>query len=678
MIKRVLNNEKVLFLVFVFVISLLIICMNWNTKALYGQYRTDQIQSVINTIKEGEIPEFLAQNIHSYGWSLYLPYIAVFFHIEDLNLLFLGIQMLASFVMLIAFSIEMYILTKSYKVSAAALILLHIFCGSALYGFKTQTYWAAGWATVMCFPLVLIYLSSDNQKQKLALMALIGMICSIANVMRNQNAFLILVITIIAIFVSYLRDNEKRLLTRTLFIILHSVIFYIMYNIISVYIPLLLGIITHRKILNNGGFVWHSILAGLGVFENKYGLKWNDGVIMDLMGYSGYSNEYLETCRNYFMKLLIDDPAFVLTTWIRKFCICIIRSFRTLFAHPYEFGEYPYFIAGKLCFKNILIPSILGFTLCFIIERKHGILKQKEATKKLSTIILILFAMVVIGTVQGVIGYCYYIMYYMGTIVSIGLIPLCFIILYITELRVCEESKEDLQDITYEPLLHQDTTRLLSFVIPAYNEADSLPELCNQIIENINNYKYEILIVNDGSTDDTEKVSRMLHENNQNIHLINFRKNMGKARALSSGFHYAKGDIIITMDADLQDDPKEIPRFIERIGQGFDLVSGWKVNRLDSAEKRLPSKIFNYVTSKLSGVELHDHDCGYKAYRREVVESLNLYGEFHRYIPVLAWREGFKISEITVEHHKRQHGKSKYGIERYMRGFLIHLQRHFY
>lgn len=219
--------------------------------------------------------------------------------------------------------------------------------------------------------------------------------------------------------------------------------------------------------------------------------------------------------------------------------------------------------------------------------------------------------------------------------------------------------------------------RMISILIPAYNEVGSVKILYNQIIEALNMcYQkgqasdYEIWFVNDGSTDNTGEEVKKLIEDDKKVHLIDFRKNFGKSPALNAGFHHINGDIIFTMDADLQDDPREFTRFIEEIDKGYDLVVGWKKNRLDSAEKRLPSKLFNKVTSSVSGVKLHDHDCGFKCFRREVVESLNLYGELHRYIPVLAYRNGFRITEITVNHRVREYGKSKYGVERYMRGLF--------
>lgn len=219
--------------------------------------------------------------------------------------------------------------------------------------------------------------------------------------------------------------------------------------------------------------------------------------------------------------------------------------------------------------------------------------------------------------------------------------------------------------------------RTISIVIPVFNEQDSICELYNNIITNlrivISNEliaDYEIWFVSDGCTDNSEQVIKELIENDKKVHLIVFRKNFGKAAALQSGFYHANGDIVVTMDADLQDDPAEISRFIEKLDEGYDLVSGWKFNRHDPLEKRLPSKLFNKVTSTLSGVKLHDFNCGFKAYRKEVVKSIDIYGEMHRYIPVLANRKGFRITEITVTHHKREHGKSKYGLERYLRGLF--------
>lgn len=213
-----------------------------------------------------------------------------------------------------------------------------------------------------------------------------------------------------------------------------------------------------------------------------------------------------------------------------------------------------------------------------------------------------------------------------------------------------------------------------SVVIPVYNEQDSLKILYNSLVnvfsENFPNEEYEILFIDDGSQDDSVKIIKKIGNINKKIHLIVFRKNFGKSAALQAGFRSAIGDIIFTMDADLQDDPKEIPNFVNKINEGYDCVCGWKYNRLDPLEKRWPSKLFNKFTSAMSGIKLHDFNCGFKAYRKEVIESLDIYGEMHRFVPILVARNGFKIVEIQVNHKKREFGKSKYGIERYLRGMF--------
>ena len=213
----------------------------------------------------------------------------------------------------------------------------------------------------------------------------------------------------------------------------------------------------------------------------------------------------------------------------------------------------------------------------------------------------------------------------------------------------------------------------ISIVVPAMDEEESLPELVKGIKASCAEAQLpliEIILIDDGSTDQTWQVMMALSEEHEEVKAAKLRRNFGKATGLEKGIHMASGSILVTMDADLQDDPKEIPRFIERILAGDDLVSGWKQVRNDPLEKTLPSKLFNKTTSVLTGVNLHDFNCGFKAYRREIFDSVRLYGELHRYVPVLANSLGFQIGELAVEHHPRKHGKSKYGIARYLKGFL--------
>jgi dolichol-phosphate mannosyltransferase len=181
---------------------------------------------------------------------------------------------------------------------------------------------------------------------------------------------------------------------------------------------------------------------------------------------------------------------------------------------------------------------------------------------------------------------------------------------------------------------------------------------------------WEAIFVDDGSTDGTFAALTRLHTAAGNVRVVRLRRNFGKAAALVAGFDQARGNIVVTMDGDLQDDPTEIPRLLAKLDEGFDLVSGWKTHRRDPLSRRILSRIFNRATGVLSGVRLHDMNCGLKAYRAEVVHGLRLYGELHRFIPVLAHYRGFRIAELPVNHRPREHGRSRYGIERYLRGFL--------
>ena len=215
----------------------------------------------------------------------------------------------------------------------------------------------------------------------------------------------------------------------------------------------------------------------------------------------------------------------------------------------------------------------------------------------------------------------------------------------------------------------------ISLIIPLIDEAESLPELSAWIekVMNENNYSYEIIYVDDGSSDNSWQVIEELRTRNQNIKGIKFQRNYGKSAGLNEGFRAAQGDVVITMDADLQDSPDEIPELRRMIlDNGYDLVSGWKKKRYDNTlTKNIPSKFFNAVTRKMSGIKLHDFNCGLKAYRSRVVKGVEVYGEMHRYIPVLAKWAGFKkIGEKVVEHRARKYGKSKFGWQRFVNGFL--------
>jgi glycosyltransferase involved in cell wall biosynthesis len=213
---------------------------------------------------------------------------------------------------------------------------------------------------------------------------------------------------------------------------------------------------------------------------------------------------------------------------------------------------------------------------------------------------------------------------------------------------------------------------VISVVVPLLNEEASLEELHREITAALEprDEPFEVLFVDDGSTDGSLAVLQRLHDVTDNVVVVHLRRNFGKAAALQAGFLEARGETIVTIDADLQDDPAEIPQLLAKLDESFDLVSGWKTRRNDPVARRLFSRIFNWTTGFISGVRLHDVNCGLKAYRAEVVQGMRLYGELHRFIPVLAAYQGYRVAEIPVNHRARQHGRSRYGPERYLRGFF--------
>lgn len=213
----------------------------------------------------------------------------------------------------------------------------------------------------------------------------------------------------------------------------------------------------------------------------------------------------------------------------------------------------------------------------------------------------------------------------------------------------------------------------VSVIVPVLDEAESVEELARQVAAVLDGLgkRFEIIFVDDGSRDATTERVRAAHGADPRVKLVSFRRNFGKAAALSAGFDLSQGELIVTLDGDLQDDPQEIPRFLGALAaEDLDLVTGWKRQRRDPISKRWPSLLFNWVTRRLAQVPVHDFNCGFKAYRREVLEQIALYGELHRYIPVLASRRGFRVGELEVRHHARRHGRSKYGWDRFYKGLL--------
>jgi glycosyltransferase involved in cell wall biosynthesis len=213
---------------------------------------------------------------------------------------------------------------------------------------------------------------------------------------------------------------------------------------------------------------------------------------------------------------------------------------------------------------------------------------------------------------------------------------------------------------------------VISVVVPLLNEEHSLDALYHQLqaVLDARDEPWEVVFVDDGSTDGSLGVLTRLHDETTNVVVVHLRRNFGKAAALQAGFLEARGDVIVTLDADLQDDPSEIPQLLAKLDEGFDLVSGWKARRNDPWTRRLLSRVFNWATAVVSGVRLHDVNCGLKAYKAEVLRGMRLYGELHRFIPILASYRGFRVAEIPVNHRAREHGRSRYGLNRYLRGFF--------
>ena len=213
---------------------------------------------------------------------------------------------------------------------------------------------------------------------------------------------------------------------------------------------------------------------------------------------------------------------------------------------------------------------------------------------------------------------------------------------------------------------------MLSIIVPVLNERESLPQLLAEIVRvgERHGIEHEVIFVDDGSRDGSWETIRELASQRSHVSGIRFRRNFGKAAALTAGMRATRGDLVLMMDADLQDDPAEIPNFLAKLNEGFDVVNGWKQRRLDPWHKVYPSRVFNWMIGRLTGLKLHDHNCGLKLFRAEVAREITIYGELHRFIPVLAHARGFRVTEISVHHRERQFGQSKYGVRRFLRGFL--------
>ena len=425
------RGRNVTLIFYLIIIATVLVLLNWfyDRNLMYGAYRTDLIKSLVEDIERGIIPDFLGISIHSWAFTLYLPYLAHFLGINDINLMFLGIQMVSAWALLILFPLEIYFITKDRLLTYFSPILLHIFCGNALYGFKTQTYWPAGYAVILCIPLLYIIYNTQKALFRIMWIAVLGLACSMANIMRNQNGFPILAACVF-IIVIYFLCNERNL-KGVILLAIETIVLFFTYYLICTIIPYLIGQLTHSTVLDNEGFVWHSILCGLGLFENPYGFKWSDEVIGNLIneryGFRPYSNDYIISCRNYFFEIFINDPVFVLSTWMKKFFMCLGRTLQMLFAHKGSFGpndgEFYYYSTGIFNIRNILIPTVTSIIYAVIKQKRliaAFVIEKKQVFIMWTAYLIIILS----GTIQGVIGYSYSIQYYMGTVTAVAGVPL--------------------------------------------------------------------------------------------------------------------------------------------------------------------------------------------------------------------------------------------------------------
>ena len=247
-------------------------------------------------------------------------------------------------------------------------------------------------------------------------------------------------------------------------------------------------------------------------------------------------------------------------------------------------------------------------------------------------------------------------------------------------MRIASVTQADLGSTQLDPAAHASKTLALSIVVPLFNEEENVPLLSQRLCEVLalgpETYResYEIILVDDGSTDQSFQVCAEIQQYDPRVRVIQFRRNFGKTAALQAGFNLARGVRLVTIDADMQEDPGDMFKLLAQIDAGYDLVSAWRKQRNDPVSKTLPSRVFNFIVAQMTGVRLHDFNCGFKAYSQEVISDLRLYGEQHRFIPVLAHQRGFRVGEVAVPHQRRQFGKSKFGVRRLGRGYLDFIQ----
>lgn len=439
------KKKNLLFLIYIFSAATIISLFNYFNPGdlYYSWYRVGVVENLTNQIRNGEMPAFLAQTEHSWGFALYLPYLAYLFNVQDFYAFFLVLHIIATWIMLVLFPIEIRKITKNDLAACLSPVILHIFAGDILYGYKTETMWTGGYALVLGAPLLYQYLKAQKTKDRRKLIIWIGLLCSCCNVLRNQSSFSTIILSVIILIISMVTEirknctaTEKRRFVWLPFLI-DMVLLIFLSELICTFIPYLLGIILGTEILNNSGFVWHSILCGLGVVENPYGFLWSDDTIMTIVGKKynlswGYSNEYFDCCKKYFFEILHNDSGFIFSTYLWKYGRCWELIYKGLSNGFY--GAPSFFSSINL--HRVLIPGIItGIGSCAYVL--YEVIQKKIKTGRVLACLLIWFLVISAGQIQGLLGFVDDYRYYTAGIAAVCMIPVLGII-YI----VCRISKE--------------------------------------------------------------------------------------------------------------------------------------------------------------------------------------------------------------------------------------------
>lgn len=388
------------------VVASIIIFLNLPESKEYLSYsfvRVGLLQDFMDMIQAGQVPQFLSATEHSWGFAFYLPYLAVALGITEAWKIVLGIHMTAMWILLVVFPLEIAWVTRNKTLAFLSPVLLHVFCGNVLYGYKIDTIWAAGWVIIITLPLLYQFYKVKDRRKEAGLIAAIGILCSCGNVMRNHCGFYTTVVLLIIICAKILISKKKLIGIAWYFIL--TILFAICSAVVDQYIPLFVGWILNLDIINNSGFIWHALLCGMGNYDNIYGLKCEDGVIIALItgkypAVEVYSNEYLIACKNEFFQILTSDPLFVIGTWFKTFLLSLQRLLAFQFTSQ---GNEDYFFgAVKYNVQNISIPAILGTGSYVAVKFIKWKRKMRLHLKRDIFWLLLAMTFVITGTVQAV------------------------------------------------------------------------------------------------------------------------------------------------------------------------------------------------------------------------------------------------------------------------------------